>query len=98
MRATTKPGIWQARSRLGSQAMERLYEETVKPIAGARTRGAWFNRPTIVHPRRSVVRRKNLRVRLRFPLARDLPCIEPFSRKYSWNACRDATIVATSVA
>jgi hypothetical protein len=38
----TKSGISQARSRLGSQVMQRLYEEVVKPIAGARTRGAWF--------------------------------------------------------
>jgi hypothetical protein len=42
LRIATKSGISQARSRLGSQAMERLYEEAVKPIAGARTRGAWF--------------------------------------------------------
>jgi Insertion element 4 transposase N-terminal/Transposase DDE domain len=42
VKIATKSGISQARSRLGSQVMERLYEEAVKPIAGARTKGAWF--------------------------------------------------------
>ncbi len=42
VRIATKSGISQARSRLGSQAMERLYEAAVKPISGAHTRGAWF--------------------------------------------------------
>ena len=44
----TKSGISQARSRLGSLAMERLYEEAVKPIAGARTKGAWFKERRLV--------------------------------------------------
>ena len=42
VRIATKSGISQARSRLGSQAMERLYEAAVKPIGEAHTRGAWF--------------------------------------------------------
>jgi hypothetical protein len=39
---TTKSGISQARSRLGSEVMQRLYEDAVKPIATAQTKGAWF--------------------------------------------------------
>ena len=41
-KVTTKSGISQARSRLGFEVMQRLYEETVKPIATAQTKGAWF--------------------------------------------------------
>ena len=42
LKVTTKSGISQARSRLGSEVMQRLYEETVKPVATAQTKGAWF--------------------------------------------------------
>lgn len=48
---TTRPGrqkppvssaITQARQRLGSEPMELLYQEIVKPVATERTHGAWF--------------------------------------------------------
>ena len=42
LKVTTKSGISQARSRLGSEVMQRLYEETVKPIATVQTKGSWF--------------------------------------------------------
>lgn len=42
LKVTTKSGISQARSRLGSAVMQRLYEETVEPIATVQTKGAWF--------------------------------------------------------
>jgi hypothetical protein len=42
LKITTKSGISQARSRLGSEVMQRLYEDAVKPIATAQTKGAWF--------------------------------------------------------
>jgi hypothetical protein len=42
LKVTTKSGISQARSRLGSEVMQRLYEEAVKPMATAETKGAWF--------------------------------------------------------
>lgn len=41
-KVTTKSGISQARSRLGSEVMQRLYDDVVGPIATARTKGAWF--------------------------------------------------------
>ncbi len=37
-----KPGISQARSRLGAEPLKRLYAATVTPIAGPRTKGAWY--------------------------------------------------------
>jgi hypothetical protein len=37
-----KSGISQARSRLGPEPMRRLYASLVGPIAGKRTRGAWY--------------------------------------------------------
>jgi hypothetical protein len=37
-----KSGISQARSRLGAEPLERLYEAVVSPIAEKRTRGAWY--------------------------------------------------------
>jgi hypothetical protein len=37
-----KSGISQARSRLGSEPLRRLYHHAVVPIAEARTRGAWY--------------------------------------------------------
>src|ERR1700693_2706094 len=37
-----KSGISQARSRLGSEPLRKLYEAIVEPIATRRTRGAWY--------------------------------------------------------
>jgi transposase IS4-like protein len=37
-----KSGISQARSRLGAEPLQTLYESVVAPIAEARTRGAWY--------------------------------------------------------
>ncbi len=37
-----KSGISQARSRLGAEPLKRLYSATVTPIAGRRTKGAWY--------------------------------------------------------
>lgn len=37
-----KSGISQARTRLGAEPVKRLYDAVVTPMAGARTRGAWF--------------------------------------------------------
>ena len=37
-----KSGISQARSRLGAEPLKRLYAATVTPIAGPRTKGAWY--------------------------------------------------------
>lgn len=37
-----KSGISQARSRLGVEPMQALYEAMVAPIAGKRTKGAWY--------------------------------------------------------
>jgi hypothetical protein len=37
-----KSGISQARSRLGWEAVQRLHDEVVRPIAVAATRGAWY--------------------------------------------------------
>ena len=37
-----KSGISQARSRLGAAPLKRLYETIVAPIAGKRTKGAWY--------------------------------------------------------
>jgi len=37
-----KSGISQARSRLGSQPLQKLYEAIVAPIAEKRTKGAWY--------------------------------------------------------
>lgn len=37
-----KSGISQARSRLGAEPVERLYQAVVSPIAEKRTRGAWY--------------------------------------------------------
>lgn len=39
-----KSGISQARSRLGAEPLKRLYAATVTPIAGRRTKGAWYRR------------------------------------------------------
>jgi len=40
LKVTTKGGITQAR--LGYEVMQRLYEDAVKPMATADTKGAWF--------------------------------------------------------
>jgi len=37
-----KSGISQARSRLGAEPLQKLYEAVVAPIAEKRTRGAWY--------------------------------------------------------
>lgn len=42
VRVATESAITQARQRLGSMPIERLYEEVVVPIAKRITRGAWF--------------------------------------------------------
>jgi hypothetical protein len=38
----SKSAISQARTRLGDQPLERLYQQTVAPMATAQTRGAWY--------------------------------------------------------
>lgn len=42
VKITGKSGISQARSRLGSEAMRRLHDDVVRPIATRDTKGAWF--------------------------------------------------------
>lgn len=42
VRVTGKSGISQARSRLGFEAVKRVHDEIVKPIATDKTRGAWY--------------------------------------------------------
>jgi len=42
IRVTGKSGISQARTRLGFEAVQRLHDEVVRPIATAATRGAWY--------------------------------------------------------
>lgn len=41
---TGKSGISQARGRVGEQALARLHDQVVVPIATGRTRGAWYRR------------------------------------------------------
>jgi hypothetical protein len=41
-RVTGKSGISQARTRLGAAPLRRLYETVVLPVAGEKTRGAWY--------------------------------------------------------
>jgi hypothetical protein len=48
IRVTGKSGISQARTRLGFEAVERLHDEVVRPIATAATRGAWYKRWRLV--------------------------------------------------
>lgn len=43
-----KSGISQARSRLGIEPVKRLYDTVVTPIAGERTKGAWFRQWRLV--------------------------------------------------
>ena len=42
VKITGKSGISQARTRLGSEAMRRLHDDLVRPIATRDTKGAWF--------------------------------------------------------
>jgi hypothetical protein len=42
IKAAGKSGISQARARLGDEAVRRLHDETVRPVATASTKGAWF--------------------------------------------------------
>jgi len=42
IRVTGKSGISQARTRLGFEAVQRLHDEVVRPIATEATRGAWY--------------------------------------------------------
>jgi hypothetical protein len=48
IRVTGKSGISQARTRLGFEAVERLHDEVVRPIATSATRGAWYKRWRLV--------------------------------------------------
>ncbi len=48
LRQTGKSAISQARTRLGSKPLERLYEEVVKPIATKQSLGAWYGRWRLV--------------------------------------------------
>jgi hypothetical protein len=43
-----KSGISQARSRLGAEPVQALYEAMVAPVAGKRTKGAWYRRWRLV--------------------------------------------------
>lgn len=43
-----KSGISQARSRLGAEPLQTLYEAVVAPIAESRTRGAWYRQWRLV--------------------------------------------------
>jgi hypothetical protein len=43
LKVAGKSGISQARSRLGAEPVKALYEAVVAPMAGARTKGAWFH-------------------------------------------------------
>jgi hypothetical protein len=42
IKVTGKSGISQARTRLGVEPLQQLHERTVRPIAVAATRGAWY--------------------------------------------------------
>jgi len=48
VQVTGKSGISQARTRLGWETMQQLYNEVVKPIAVEATRGAWYRRWRLV--------------------------------------------------
>ena len=48
LKVAGKSGISQARSRLGSEPLKRLYETIVTPIAVKRTRGAWYRQWRLV--------------------------------------------------
>lgn len=42
IKVSGRSGISQARSRLGSEPLRRLHDESVVPIAGTQTKGAWY--------------------------------------------------------
>jgi hypothetical protein len=42
VKVASKAGISQARSRLGPEPLQKLYEAIVAPIAGKQTKGAWY--------------------------------------------------------
>src|SRR3954453_3258410 len=48
VRIAGKRGISQARTRLGSEPLRRLYEQVVRPIATRATRGAWYRQWRLV--------------------------------------------------
>ena len=48
MKVAGKSGISQARSRLGVEPVKKLYDTVVAPIAGKRTKGAWFRQWRLV--------------------------------------------------
>jgi len=48
VRVSTESAITQARQRLGSEPIERLYREVVRPLAKKITRGAWYRRWRVV--------------------------------------------------
>lgn len=47
-KVTGKSGITQARQRVGAEPLRILYEEVVRPIAQAGTRGAWYRQWRVV--------------------------------------------------
>jgi len=48
LKVAGKSGISQARSRLGSEPLKKLYETVVTPIAEKRTQGAWYRKWRLV--------------------------------------------------
>ncbi len=48
IKVTGRSGISQARTRLGWEALRRLHDEVVRPIATPATRGAWYKRWRLV--------------------------------------------------
>ena len=48
IKVTGKSGISQARTRLGSEPLQRLHDRIVAPIALKRTKGAWFRKWRLV--------------------------------------------------
>ena len=48
VRISTESAITQARQRLGSEPLERLYRDAVQPLAKKVTRGAWMSRWRVV--------------------------------------------------
>jgi hypothetical protein len=48
LKVAGKSGISQARTRLGAEPVQALYEATVAPIAEAGTKGAWYRQWRLV--------------------------------------------------
>src|SRR5215211_3722254 len=48
VRVAGESGISQARTRLGAEPLQRLYEQVVQPVATPSTRGAWYRRWRLV--------------------------------------------------